>query len=725
MKIVIPSIFSVVWKLALLILALLASASIYLYYYPLAVNVQIVPYGSFRIKYKLFSKHVSIDNVIINKQQIYIQPIAIPLTKAKIPRIYVGLEHGYIIIRNLNPLAIKESPIDIEVKDFCLCKIFPKFKNIKLTTNATLTLLDNKQFGLDVHNLSIINTPVGDVNAKMVYCRNDLDLKLELPKYNHALKCVGKFDINKPFKWDLKAVSSTIAKVSNLKINNAVYSGDVQYSVNWTHGCNNEKLQCKIISNNTHINTPFFKGLNLGKVCLNASYIDNCINSMLDISKIKHTVSCNGVVRGNTLDLNITPKDPIRIEQFRITDNLSVTGLLKYSIRLKRLGNKNIVDGYINASNSLLQSKGSVLLSNIGVNIKLHKDLLLLDKCEATISDFIRCKLQANGRLNINNLDTDIRIQVPNGVLHNVPIIKSSIKSDIFVRGNIKSPNIDGFITLINPAINATSTISGSMTSTDIVSNFMNKNKPKTLKWNEHILPVNVDIKVKIVPKITINGAGLKSSWSGGGSFIAKKDRPINWDLKLNIIDGQYEIVNKKVKLSSGEILFNSSLPNYYRITIMGQKKIDTKDIVGVKFVQYNDNTTIDFFSTTMRNRQDILSLFLFGKENAELSTSEAYSLGLLAQNLATGKDNIFNKMNKILKIDTFGIKHNTNDTENYNTVVVGKRIGKWNLSFEQGKNLDEASLSVERKIKKRTKIGISLSKKNGIEGGVSWNKRY
>ncbi len=750
MKIVVPPIFSVAWKLLLLIFTLLIGIGVYLYNYPLAINIQVLPYGSFRVKYKLFDKQCFIDNIIINNVRIYIQPIAIPLIKTKIPRVYIGVDKGYIIIRNLNPFAIKNNPIGIEVKNVCLQHFFPNkipkilsarnlsngtlleknlatanLSDIRITTDATLTLLDNKQFGLDVHSLSIVNTPIGDINAKMTYCMDDLHLKLEFPKYQHTLSCNGKLDIHKPFKWDLTVVGVDIAKVKNLKIKDTVYNGNVQYSINWTHGYSNEKLQCKIVSENTLINNSFCKAVNLGKVCLTTSYINNRVNSILKLFNFKHTINCNGIIRNNNFDLNIVPKNPINIKQFNIINNLVANGTLKYTLHLKRINNRNTANGDINLSNGNIQSKGNKLLNNIGINIKLNNDLLILKKCEATLENFIKCKVQASGKLNINDLNMDIRIRIPNGTLHNVPIIKSVLEADIITKGHIKSPDINGVVTLINSSIDATSIISSSMNSTDIVSSFMNKNKPKSPKLNECVLPINANIKININPKIIVSGAGLKSSWKGGGHFIAIKKQPIKWDLKFNIIDGQYEIVNKKAKLSSGEVLFNSQLPNYYKITIIGQKKIDIKEIVGVKFIQYNDNTTMDFFSTTMRSKQDILSLFLFEKENSELSTSEAYSLGMLAQNLATGNDNMFSKLNKMLKIDTFSIKHNTDGSDNYNTVVVGKKIGKWHLNFEQGRNLDEAQLSIDRKVKKRTKIDLSLSKKTGLEGGLMWSKRY
>ena len=147
--------------------------------------------------------------------------------------------------------------------------------------------------------------------------------------------------------------------------------------------------------------------------------------------------------------------------------------------------------------------------------------------------------------------------------------------------------------------------------------------------------------------------------------------------------------------------------------------------MVGIKFTQFNKNTTIDFFSNIMRSTQDILALFLFDKEASALSTSEAYSLGLLAQNIATGNENIISKVNKLLGIDTFEIKHKTSGTEESNTIVFGKKIGKWSLNFEQGKNFDETQLSVNRTIKRHAKVGVSLSKNNGVECGVSWSKRY
>ena len=445
----------------------------------------------------------------------------------------------------------------------------------------------------------------------------------------------------------------------------------------------------------------------------------------MELLKFNHTALCTGTVQANEINLNITAKNPINIKQFKFVDNLIANCNAKYNIQVKRADKSTIFTGSINIANGDIRNiENDILVKNIIGNFELNNKLLLLKNFEAESFNFVRCNVYATGKLDIASSSVDVQITIPKGNLCNVPYVKSDISTNIQVDGDIRKPfNITGSVRLINPVAEITSVISNSVIATDITNHLVD-NKPP-LHLNKIKLPINADIKLEFTPKININGSGLTSTWKGVGWIKSEAGKPIIWDVKLNAINGKYALLKKKIKLSSGEILSNPHLVNYYKLNLTAKKKVDNKEFVGIKFSQYNNNTTIDFFSSTMKNKQDILSLFLFDKPSTELTTSEVYSLGMLVQDITTGNENIFEKMNKLLKIDTLEVKHHEDGSNKYNSVVVGKKIGKWALNFQQGKSIDETELSIKRTVKKQAKVGISLSKNKGLEGGISWNKRY
>ncbi len=722
-------VLSIGWRVFLFILLVILGAGIYWYYNPLSINLQIIPYGSLRVQYKLFDNKIIIDNFVINKNKIYISPIAIPLTAERIPRICVRNNNEYIIIKNLRPLAIKNNYIEIELKNFDLHKFLKKraLKGVTVTTNASVILLDNKQFGLDVQHLLIKNTPVGDIKTQFNYYKNNLNMRIELQKYNHKLQCTGLVDLGKEKKWNLKLIAQNTANIKKLKIKDIEYTADIKYYISWCHWFNDEKLLLKVTSDNTNIHTVQTKNIILGNINIDASCLNNQINGILQLSKFRHLISCFGTLRSDSFDLNIKPNNPINIKDFIFMNNLVANGVIEYGLHAKRLNGRNNFTGYTNIVNCDIRNvKNNVLIKNIIGNFKLNNNTLFLENLTAELFNFVKGKVCANGKLNIDDFNIKAQIQMPNGELHNVPYAKSGISLDIQIDGSLKKNlNANGEIKLTNASVDITPIISSSMTATDITKNIFGTTSPNQTKLNKITLPINTNIKVTVAPQITINGTDLTSTWKGGGYFKSEAGKPITWNIKLNAICGKYEILKKKIKLYSGEILSTHLLPNYYKISLTAQKKIDSKNYVGIKFTQYNDNTDIVFFSNTMRNKQSILSLFLFNKESTELTISEAYSLGLLIQDIIAGNENIIAKLNKLFKIDTFEIKHNDTGTSEYNSVVLGKKFGKWNFNFEQGKDLDTTKLSMNRRVKKQTKIEFGLSKSEGLEGGISWSKRY
>ncbi|MBQ9441095.1 MAG: translocation/assembly module TamB domain-containing protein [Alphaproteobacteria bacterium] len=588
-------------------------------------------------------------------------------------------------------------------------------------SNNITQYIDCKINDLVLNNVKVNNINLGDIKLNGLYQDNNINCNLELPNLKHSLSCIGKIMLNKNPNLDVILKSNTPLTLKNFKIKDNTISTNCQYHIKLNHNNKHNSMNLDIKTSNNII-----KGINLGNISLQGNYENNKIQCKLDLNKWHHTISCNGTLlfdKELKYNLDINSNTPLVLSNLPVSKNLPININSTYKFNIQ--SNKNLD---INGNLKLYDSSISQYLNNINANINIINNMININTLNANIPSFVHGKLEISGNvdLNPNNmLNTKCNIKLINGVITNIPVVKGTINANLNLTGNIiKDPLLKGDIIIKNPNANLTPVLSGAMLSTQIIEKFLNK-KPKDDKNKTIVLsPINTDINIKIDKILEANGPGLETTWHGGASIQCVKENPINWKAKLSLIKGKYIIASKKLKLTSGECISNPNIKGLFTLMLSGRKK-SNNDVVELKFLQQQNNTQIEFLSQPMKSKQDILALLLFDKYSSELSSSELYSLGNIIQCLSSGKGSIFSKVHNTLKIDSIELKDNTDESgEEYKSISVGKKIGKWKINLERGNNNESTKLSAERKILKNFKANIGVSK-SGLESSIMWSKRY
>ena len=416
---------------------------------------------------------------------------------------------------------------------------------------------------------------------------------------------------------------------------------------------------------------------------------------------------------------------PLVLNNLEVATNVPININSNYKFNINNHNSNVNVNGNLQLNNCSI----SQYLNNINANINLNNNILNIDNLQANIPSFVRGKLSVNGTINLdpkNNINTNCNIKLINGVITNMPVVKGTVDANLNLTGDItKNPLLKGDIIIRNPKADLTAILSGAMLSTQIIEKFVNK-KPKNNNSNKVLLsPISTNINVKIDKILEANGPGLETTWKGGANVQCTKGQPINWSAKLNLLKGKYTIANKKLKLTSGECVANPNIKGLFTLMLAGKKK-SNNDVVELKFIQKQNNTQIEFFSQPMKSKQDILALLLFDKYSSELSSAESYSLAMTIQSLTSGKGSIFSRVQNTLKIDSIELKDNTDKSGNeYKSISIGKKIGKYNINIERGKDNNSLRGSIERKLSKNTKVSVGAAKDSGVEARLVWYKRY
>ena len=839
------SYFKLIRTSLLILIICIFSLISWLLNFTIPVNINIIPYFSCQANYTMFDDKVIIDKIVFFNKKIYIAPFAIPLDKGKIKRFYLSTPNGYISIKDLNIYNVKNSDINIEIKNINLHELLNdnkykdlyingkvlvkldgnkvngkiqdltinnfKFndinidnlyingtltstdihknincdvttltaKNIKIKDNRlgdihlvgsfkssdikrdidctiqdltarNITVKDNslgdihlvgsfksndikKDIGCNISDLTInkmklnhIN--IGDLKFNGLYKNNKIDCTLHLPNLKHNLSCNGTILLINHPNIDVLLKSNTPLVLNNLKIqDNIVFSTNCQYNIQLKHNNNNNIINLDLKTTNNKI-----KNINLGNITLQGKYNNDKLQCKLNLNKWKHTLNCNGNISFNdkfNYNLNINSSNPLLLHNINISKDLLININSTYKLNVQNTNKDLDLNGNIKLYNGTLFKKGNIqYLKDIQTNININKSTLNIDKFNATIPSFVHGKLILNGKIDLNpnnKFTTNCNLKLINGVITNLPVLKGTVNANLNLNGSITdNPSLKGDIVISNAKANLTPVLSGALLSTQIIEKFIKK-KPKS-NTNKIILsPINTDINVKIDKVLEANGPGLETTWKGNANIKCNRGSAINWDAKLSLLKGKYMIANKKLKLTSGECIANPNIPGLFTLTLAGRKK-SNNDIVEIKFIQKQNNTQIEFFSQPMKSKQDVLALLLFDKYNSELTSSEAYSLGITIQSLASGKGSIFSKINDTLRIDSIELKDNTdNSGEEYKSISIGKKIGKWKVNLERGKENDSTKISAERRIAKNFKANVGLSKDSGLGASLMWSKRY
>lgn len=646
----------------------------------ICINCNLLPYCSFQLRYIPYQGKLLIHKLALFQLPAYIFPFVIDVHKKTIKEIYIKVNNtsslslsnldygnfsGRADFKNINPYIL--------IKPFCKKLTNVKYwKDISISGNIQLNKNSLYIKNLKISNIPYIKTAV--INGKIL--DNKIDLKIET--LNHIALCNGTLE-------NISLQSKSKLDLPYIKIKN--------YQINLKNG---------VLKWNTQFSNKF-----LGN-CIYTGTWHKYLKSTLFLKKINHKIQINK--NNNILSLfsgSLLKLKGLNINYKFITDIGDLNHIVKNTV------------GTI-----LVKGDKIKFLQDLVCNLRILNGECQINNCQASISDFIHGIVYATGSINLNSLPHKkfsfpslIKLQLPKCPIVNVPQIKGDISGTLYLK-NLNE--ITGDVSLHDINLDLSPIINSALNSMNMTNSVFYKKNP----IKQFTMPINTDINIYFPTNITAVGSGINSKWVGNCNIKSRKQEPINWNAQFNLINGTYKLANKSINITSGKCISNRDIPGFVELQLVGEKKINN-DILGITFTQKNRRANIDFFSIPMKNRQDILSLLLFNKTAHELTAYETYSLNLMFQTLNISSDNIFKKLHDILKLDYIDFKKNNADTDaEYNSIKVGKKIGKnWQFNIEQSK--DSTAIAIERQISNNAKANISASRTEGFGVGLTWSKRY
>ena len=477
-----------------------------------------------------------------------------------------------------------------------------------------------------------------------------------------------------------------------------------------------------------HIDNLEYMDVQIPRVNVSGKYSQDGINAdtafelLHKKQKFNIKAQLNNWMFDEKLKVECTAQGAFDLQDYKVASGQRIRGNIKYKMNAAGTVNNPDISGDVSLQNGIyVNIPSGTYIRDITLLGKLQKDMLNITKIYARDDSKIGGVVNGSGKIQYVNgkLNTNIGMKIERFKAVDQRWLNARLFGNLMLDGDLlKEVKVRGELYTEKPAIDISSIVMLSMRSTDLIA----KKKPETQSVNSIKVKFPTDIKLSMKPELTVSGFGLQSVWEANakvtGDLIAPK-----YEFTAKLKSGRIELTDNAFKLKGGDVLINNADTN---ISVSAEKVID-RIMIGAKFIQKAGQSKVNLYSNPYMPDNDIIAYMLFEKASSEISIGEAMALLSVMTKLSGGTDlNILGRMKTMFGIDTISIKKTKNSSgEEYDTVSLGKKIGKFKVSVEQAPGKNETNVVAEVDVAKNTKATVDLSSKDSLSGGILWSRRY
>ncbi|MCC5831813.1 MAG: translocation/assembly module TamB domain-containing protein [Chlamydiales bacterium] len=254
--------------------------------------------------------------------------------------------------------------------------------------------------------------------------------------------------------------------------------------------------------------------------------------------------------------------------------------------------------------------------------------------------------------------------------------LTASTDARLTFSGNIHEMSITGGATIVDGHLAIPNKVPPQIPTLEVTYiNPLPTPKPE-IEEKEKTIPIYWDVQIEIPKRLTIDGRGLVSEWSGYLNIFGSQDA-LRYSGKLKLLQGRFTVVGRTFDLVEGKILIEGLDPKDIVVELKGN--LELAAITASIHVNGSlDSTQVCFSSNPPMGTNQILSWILFNQDVNELTPFQACRLANVVVQLSgkyTGP-NVFNNIKEGLGIDVFDITNCDIDSADL-TFQVGKYISQ------------------------------------------------
>lgn len=397
--------------------------------------------------------------------------------------------------------------------------------------------------------------------------------------------------------------------------------------------------------------------------------------------------------------------------------NIQVGGTLSHPLYE---GEVSLKDGYFE---SLLYG---TVLKNVTMLVEGTGDTVVIKNLSA--KDAHRGSLTLKGKISdlLNTPNVTLDLNGTNFKAIHTDDLESTVNANLNLRGALSGLALSGTVDLQKTEVKVPETFEESIPTIDIV-NPLDEEKQKPPSFDAPTHPPNLvldTLQVQSKEPIFIRGRGLNSEWKADLKLKGALHK-LQAQGGIVLRRGTFDLIGKTLVLNEGSIHFPSSLLKPY-FNVKGQHKKDSLTI-GLQLIGTPDKFDIQLNSDPAMSQKEILSYFIFGKSDGELTLGQALQLANALSTLKGGNSlDVFGKVRAVLGLDSLNFKSGGSSSLQESTLNVGKNLADGvYVSIDQGLNPEDTKAIIEIDVTPSIILETEVSPSSSGSVGVKYKWDY
>lgn len=330
-------------------------------------------------------------------------------------------------------------------------------------------------------------------------------------------------------------------------------------------------------------------------------------------------------------------------------------------------------------------------------------------------------KAEATGQVDLLTLKHVVDVLFSDFQLLRQDLVQSTAKGGLRLQGDLERTQLRGTVTLDPTKVRLPAKTPADLANIEVIEINTKNPRPQADGRSSDFL-LDLDLKVAIPARLSVQGRGLDSEWSGNLHIGGNHVRPII-NGEMNLLRGNFDFLDRSFTLSKGSLSLNGETPPNPFLDVFGETRI-LENLVQVRISGPARDFRVNLSSVPDLPQDELLALILFGRSLRQISPLQAVRLAQAAAEM-TGlgaSTDFLDSIKSSLGLQEVDV---TKDEDDNTAVGVGGYFG--------GKYYIRTQSSVSGQ--DRTKVEVQLSPKISVEtevgsdsrqgGGVMWKLDY
>ncbi len=362
--------------------------------------------------------------------------------------------------------------------------------------------------------------------------------------------------------------------------------------------------------------------------------------------------------------------------------------------------------------------RSGTIIQNLNMDAKADGSVLT---ATLNATDGAAGTAEATGQVDLLTLRHVVDVLFSDFQLLRQDLVQSTAKGGLRLQGNTNGTELRGNITLDPTTVRLPAKTQADLAHIEVQEINVENPRPRAEGKSGNFL-LSLDLQVEIPARLSVQGRGLDSEWSGNLHIGGTQIQPII-NGEMNLLRGKFEFLDRTFTLNKGSLSLNGETPPNPFLEVLGETRI-LENLIQVRISGPARDFRVHLSSVPDLPQDELLALILFGRSLQQISPLQAVRLAQAAAEM-TGfgaSPDFLDSIKSSLGLQEVDVSKDEDD----NTAVgVGGYFG--------GKYYIRTQSSVSGK--DRTKVEVQLSPKISVEtevgsdsrqgGGVMWKHDY